>query len=194
MYAQILCILISIVFIQSQSSLICVQPLFHIVCVFPRCSSVARVLLKGSRRDSSGRVDRHFSESLRPRRLVLPRLCGTVLCQYRILKEKRYYAVCQCVCNSRLLGVRNAGVLRCGRPSCHVGHRSAMAGRVRSCGDIVKCGMAGECSPQDVRPARQVKSSLFIYIIVCVLVKSACFVTVLSFRGCFTRSCGLCFS
>ena len=28
----------------------------------------------------------------------------------------------------------------------------------------------------------------------CVLVKSVCFVTVLSFRGCFTRSSGLCFS
>ena len=193
-YAQILCIVISVIVIQSQSSLSCVQPLFHIVCIFPRCSSVARVLLKGSRRDSSGRVDRHFSESLRPRRLVLPRLCGTVLCQYRVLKEKRYYAVCQCVCNSRLLGVRNAGVLRCGRPSCHVGHRSTVAGRVRSCGDIVKCGMAGERSPQDVRPTRQVQSSRFIFIIARVLVKSVCFVTVLSFTGCFTRSSGLCCS
>jgi hypothetical protein len=67
--------------------------------------------------------------------------------------KERYYAVCQCVYKSRPLGVRNADLL-CGRPSCHVGHLGTVAGGVWSCGHIVKCGLARECSPQDVRPVR----------------------------------------
>ena len=55
---------------------LCTAFISYCLCFSPLQFGGARV----AEGELSGRVDRHFSESLRPRRLVLPRLCSIVLC------------------------------------------------------------------------------------------------------------------